>query len=319
MAINKVVYAGNTLIDISGDTIKPENLDEGVTAHDKSGNLITGTSTKDSDTSDATAADTEILAGKTAYVNGVKITGTMTEVEQATPSISVSSGGLITASATQTEGYVNAGTKSETHQLPARGTTTITPGTSNKTISAGYYLTGTQTIKGDANLVPKNIASGVSIFGVLGTLTSSTSVDNDISVGSDLPDGISKLSSGTYTSTSDITSNVTIAHGLGVIPNFYMIVLETDVSSSPIASTLVCGAGIYKRTKTSSSGTAVYTVSGLHVGFNSSKTRVSGAYSQITNTAFTSTTNFKITLGNEQALKAGHTYRWICGVLDGIE
>lgn len=74
---NKVVYGGDVLIDLTGDTVTPDKLAKGITAHDKSGATITGTSTKDSDTSDATAAVAEILAGKTAYARGVKITGTM--------------------------------------------------------------------------------------------------------------------------------------------------------------------------------------------------------------------------------------------------
>lgn len=93
----------------------------------------------------------------------------MPAATQATPSISVSSGGLITASSTQPAGYVAAGTKSATKQLTTQGAQTITPGTSNKTIASGRYLTGTQTIKGDANLKAANIAKGVSIFGVTGT------------------------------------------------------------------------------------------------------------------------------------------------------
>ena len=93
----------------------------------------------------------------------------MPTATQATPSISVSSGGLITASATQSAGYVSAGTKSATQQLTAQAAQTITPGASDKTIASGRYLTGTQTIKGDANLVAGNIKSGVSIFGVTGT------------------------------------------------------------------------------------------------------------------------------------------------------
>lgn len=93
-------------------------------------------------------------------------------VTQATPSISVSSSGLITASSTQSAGYVASGTKSATKQLTTKSATTYTPTTSNQTISSGTYLTGTQTIKGDSNLVASNIKSGTSIFGVTGTLES---------------------------------------------------------------------------------------------------------------------------------------------------
>ena len=93
----------------------------------------------------------------------------MPTATQATPSISVDSAGKITASATQTAGYVAAGTKSATKQLTVQAAQTITPGTSKKTIASGRYLTGTQTIKGDSNLVAGNIKSGVSIFGVAGS------------------------------------------------------------------------------------------------------------------------------------------------------
>ena len=127
------------------------------------------------DTSDATATASDIRDGKTAYANGEKVTGTIPTVTQATPSISVSTDGKITASATQSAGYVSAGTKSATKQLTTQAAQTITPGTSDKTIASGRYLVGTQTIKGDANLVAGNIKSGVSIFGVAGTYEGSGS------------------------------------------------------------------------------------------------------------------------------------------------
>lgn len=46
---------------------------------------------------------------------------------------------------------------------------TYTPKTTDQSIASGQYLSGTQTIKGDANLVAGNIKSGVNIFGVTGT------------------------------------------------------------------------------------------------------------------------------------------------------
>lgn len=168
------------------------------------------------DTSDATATAGDILSGKTAYVAAGKVTGTIASksssnltasgatvtvpagyypsqasksvatATQATPSITVSSAGLITAKSTQSAGYVSSGTKSATKQLTTQGAQTITPGTSNKTIASGRYLTGTQTIKGDANLVAANIKKGVSIFGVAGSNEGEDIVQKVISEGTEL-------------------------------------------------------------------------------------------------------------------------------------
>ena len=113
---------------------------------------------------------TQEVQPDTGYDGLSKVTvNAMPTATQATPSITVSSAGLITASATQSAGYVASGTKTATKQLTVQAAQTITPGTSNQTIASGRYLTGTQTIKGDANLVAANIAAGVSIFGVTGT------------------------------------------------------------------------------------------------------------------------------------------------------
>lgn len=77
MAINKVVYGSQTLIDLTADTVQADKLLSGYTAHDKSGTQIEGLCDYDANTQDATVAVAEILTGKTAYARGTKLTGTM--------------------------------------------------------------------------------------------------------------------------------------------------------------------------------------------------------------------------------------------------
>lgn len=74
---NKIIYGNQVLIDLTADTVEPESLLKGITAHDKSGEIIEGICDFDADTKDATASPSEILAGKTAYVVGAKVEGTM--------------------------------------------------------------------------------------------------------------------------------------------------------------------------------------------------------------------------------------------------
>lgn len=97
----------------------------------------------------------------------------ISEVEQATPSISIDNNGLIIASATQEEGYVAEGTKTSEMQLNTRDTEVIIPSTTDQKIGSGVYLTGEQTIKGDKNLTADNIRDGVTIFETTGTYKAS--------------------------------------------------------------------------------------------------------------------------------------------------
>ena len=105
------------------------------------------------------------------------ISGTSASVSTGTNTLTLSK--TISVTPSVTAGYVASGTAgnssvSLTASVTTKAAATITPGTSNQEIAAGTYLTGKQTISGDTNLVAGNIKSGVSIFGVSGSLTSAT-------------------------------------------------------------------------------------------------------------------------------------------------
>lgn len=109
------------------------------------------------DVSNVTVTAGDMLSGKIAVdKDGNEIVGNIPTV---TPS---KSGNVVTVPAGHiaSEQKVTVGT--------AKSAATITPGTANQTIAANTYLTGKQTIKGDANLLPENIKKDVSIFGVVG-------------------------------------------------------------------------------------------------------------------------------------------------------
>lgn len=140
--VNKLVVGNDVKFDLTGDTVAPNTLLTGTTAHDKTGAQITGTCTYDSDTSDATVAVAEILKDKTAYARGAKIVGTMP----------------------------NNGAKNYTIS-----------NLNDQTISLGFY-DGSGKISIDsaekAKIIPANIKNGVNILGVQGTMTG----QEDISV-----------------------------------------------------------------------------------------------------------------------------------------
>lgn len=88
MAINKVIYGGNTLIDITDTTALADKVLAGYYFYGRDGVKTAGTSTFNADTSDATATASEILTGSSAYVNGNKVNGAMVNNGAVTGTIS---------------------------------------------------------------------------------------------------------------------------------------------------------------------------------------------------------------------------------------
>lgn len=134
--VNKVVYGGTVLIDLTGDTVTADKVLTGYTAHDKSGATITGTCNYDVNSEDATVAVAEILTGKTAYARGSKITGTMPNNGAVTKSISTK-----TQEVSIAQGYHDG--------------------------SGKVSISSTE----QAKIIPTNIRDGVTILGVTGTMS----------------------------------------------------------------------------------------------------------------------------------------------------
>lgn len=101
---NKVIYGGQTLIDLTQDDITRADVAAGKQFHLPTGEIATGTSTYDADTKDATAVAAEVLETKTAYKNGQKIVGTMPNRGSQVGSISTLNG-----SVTIQQGYHDGG------------------------------------------------------------------------------------------------------------------------------------------------------------------------------------------------------------------
>lgn len=136
MGVSKVVYGGETLIDLTADTVKADKMLAGYKAHGADGELITGTCDYDANTQDATATDAEILAGKTAYNKGSKVTGKMANNGAVSGTISTKDGVY-----TVPQGHHDGSGKVQIASAEK------------------------------AKLIPSNIRDGVSILGVVGTMS----------------------------------------------------------------------------------------------------------------------------------------------------
>lgn len=135
--------------------------------------LVSGTYSVDSSgTKDITNYASISVPSGSATVPA-SITATVASVSAGTNTLTLTKSVSVTPSVTA--GYVSSGTAGDssvslTANITTKAAATITPGTTNQTIAAGTYLTGAQTIAGDADLIADNIISTANIFGVQGSV-----------------------------------------------------------------------------------------------------------------------------------------------------
>ena len=148
------------------------------------------------------------ISGTSATVSTGTNTLTLSKTVSNTPQVSA--------------GYVSSGTAgnssvSLTANVTTKAAATITPGTTNQTIASGTYLTGTQTISGDANLVAGNIKNGTTIFGVTGTYSGG---------------GGGTLTVKTATHTQTATAQTISFSSLSAEPKYWFMRITSQLSSS---------------------------------------------------------------------------------------
>lgn len=133
------------------------------------------------DVTQDTVAVGSMLSGITAHKNdGTQVTG---NIASKTSNDVTTSNNVVTIPV----GYY--GSQVQKTVGTAQAAQTITPTTSDQTIASGKYLTGTQTIKGDANLIADNIAKDVTIFGITGTHEGGADISDTTATASDVLTG----------------------------------------------------------------------------------------------------------------------------------
>jgi len=149
----------------------------------------------------ANAVAGNIISGYTAWVNGSKITGTMTN--RGTVNQALAANGSYTIPS----GW-HSGSGKVTQSLTTQAAATITPGTANKTaVAAGRWTTGTVTVAGASTLVAGNIKKGVNIFGVVGTANPKTYIIKAGAVQSGYNIGTSHWGDGDHAAEGNFSAN----------------------------------------------------------------------------------------------------------------
>ena len=288
---DQVITAGKYLdgeqIILGDNDLVSENIKEGINLFG-----VVGTYVGDQagfDMSDATATEDDILLGKTAYTKDGLVTGTIFEVT-----------GSVALPMTETS-YWSSGTEYFEMASSGLGARLVV----GEDTEIGVYMDASKL--GDATI--SDVKSGKTF-----TSKNGISLTGTYAPPAGLPNGVSKLASGTFKLSSD-TVSYNISHGLGVVPNFAIVVATGDIVDSSFKNYVyyhscfhfpvnMFGKDFYIQ---------MLSVAGYSDGVGSnSYYSLSGQVSY-----YFSTSRVHLELTNDSIkFKSGVTYRWICGLVD---
>lgn len=141
MAVNKIIYGGNTLVDLTSDTVTANDLAEGITATAADGNKVVGVMTKGEIASYDEIDNALALAGTGTIPSGGVVsiaqggTGATTAAQARANLGAVAVSDL---SAVATSGNYNDLTNKPT--IPSMANTTLTGSTSAETLTVSKTL-----------------------------------------------------------------------------------------------------------------------------------------------------------------------------------